>query len=154
LGPGFAGAVFPVLAGACEVRVEPGAERSADVGPDVVADRRRRAGIQSDGGEHLLEELCGGFVDHVRVAASGRLDRGEERADVEREPVGARPLAILLQRDQLGAVDHLAAGVAEYVVARARIRDLRWSPRRASRSISSARTSSSIVRAIADRQAA
>ena len=99
------------------IACEPGAECSADVGLDVVADHRRRAGIDTDGGEHLLEEPFGGFADHVRVAAGGELDRGDERADVEREPVGAHPVAVLLQRDQLGAVHHLAEGVVEDVVA-------------------------------------
>ena len=65
----------------------------------------------------MLEEPFGGFADHVSVAAGGKLDRGDERADVEREPAVEHPGAVLLQRDELGAVHHLAEGAVEDVVA-------------------------------------
>ena len=40
----------------------------------------------------------------------------DERADIERQSVGAHPVAVLLQGDQLRAAHHLAEGVIEDVI--------------------------------------
>ena len=45
------------------------------------------------------------------------LERGDERADVEREPVGREPEAVLLQRDQLRAVHQVPEGAVQDAVA-------------------------------------
>src|ERR1019366_2269307 len=70
--------------------------------------------------EDLLEEAARGLADHVRLAAGRVFDRGDERADVERQAVGAQPVSVLLQGDQLGPVHHAAERMVEDVVSERR----------------------------------
>jgi len=106
-----------VLAGAHEDSVQAGVERPADVALDVVADHRRLPGLRRDRREDRREEAARRLADDERVGAGGILERRDERPHVERQPVGRHPVAVALQRDQLGSVDQLPERPVQHRVA-------------------------------------
>ena len=94
-----------------------GSERPADVGLNVVADHRRVRGLDAEVSQHLGEEVRRGLAQDVGLAPGGVLDRRDERADVQRQPVAAQPVAVLLQGDELSALHDLPEGLVEHAVA-------------------------------------
>ena len=101
-------------AGTLVARGGPRCARIAATSSPTIAARAGSAGMPA---KRRIEEAARRLADDVCLRAGRVLERGDERADVEREPVGREPEAVLLQRDQLRAVHQVPEGAVQDAVA-------------------------------------